>query len=485
MATVHLGRLSGPVGFGRTVALKRLHPHYAQDPEFVAGFLDEARLASRVRHPNVVSVIDVIAENGELSLVMEYIDGEPLSRLLYAAHERCVRPPANVVCAIVCNMLHGLHAAHEAKTEDGEPLHIVHRDVSPHNVIVGKGGVAHVVDFGIAKAVGRLRTTTGIELKGKLAYMPPELLTGGRASPQVDIWAAAVVLWEALVGERLFRRDTEGEVVAAILAGAIAPPSKHVSGLPAALDAVVMRGLRGDPAQRFATAREMAAALESAVPIATASRVGAWVEEMASETLAARAKMVADIEKRGREPASSGSLGAVERRGSESETAVPVAASIGDLAAVTHVENSPVRHEELTSARPLTAVSDPRASARRARRAFILSPAIALVLLAITILGIRRFSPGRNGTARVDAPAQATPLPDPAPVATERGAQPGPNTAPPEAAAIVSSAPATSPPASNSSTPTTPSTPPRRRPLPPAAKRPPGAQPPLIFRDPG
>ena len=128
MATIHLGRLLGAVGFTRTVAIKRLHAQYARDPEFVSMFLDEARLAARIRHPNVVPTLDVVARDGELFLVMEYVHGETLSRALATAQQRGVRPPAAVARALVAGMLHGLHAAHEAKSEGGQLLGIIHRD---------------------------------------------------------------------------------------------------------------------------------------------------------------------------------------------------------------------------------------------------------------------------------------------------------------------------------------------------------------------
>src|SRR5271154_4965512 len=130
MATVHFGRLSGPAGFSRTVAIKRLHPNLAKDPEFVAMFLDEARLAARIRHPNVVPTLDVVATEGEIFLVMDYVQGESLSRLLHAASERKERAPLPVAASIMVNVLHGLHAAHEACDEQGQPLLLVHRDVS-------------------------------------------------------------------------------------------------------------------------------------------------------------------------------------------------------------------------------------------------------------------------------------------------------------------------------------------------------------------
>ena len=141
MATVHFGRLLGPVGFSRTVAIKRLHPQFAKDPEFVSMFLDEARLAARIRHPNVVPTLDVVATQGELFLVMDYVQGESLSKLIRIAREQGGCIPGRITAGILVGALHGLHAAHEAKNERGEPLGIVHRDISPQNVLVGSDGV--------------------------------------------------------------------------------------------------------------------------------------------------------------------------------------------------------------------------------------------------------------------------------------------------------------------------------------------------------
>jgi serine/threonine protein kinase len=304
MATVHFGRLIGPVGFSRTVAIKRLHAQFAADPEFVAMFLDEARLAARIRHPNVVPTLDVVAASGELFLVMDYVPGESLGRLVRTMHERTALVPTAVTVAIMAGVLQGLHAAHEARNEQGAPLGIVHRDVSPQNVLVGEDGQARVLDFGVAKAAGRVQTTREGQLKGKLAYMAPEQLRGEGLTRQTDIYAASVVLWEALTGERLFRADNEGAVVTRVLEMPVLPPS-HVLAIPrdeataaaiACLDPIVLRGLARDPQARFATAREMALALERAVHPATPSEVGEWVDRAARDVLQKRAEQVAEIE---------------------------------------------------------------------------------------------------------------------------------------------------------------------------------------------
>jgi eukaryotic-like serine/threonine-protein kinase len=296
MAAVHVGRLVGPVGFSRTVAIKRLHPQFAKDPEFVTMFLDEARLAARVRHPNVVPTLDVVASQGELFLVMEYVQGESFARLLHVTKSTGKRVPRDIVCSVLASVLHGLHAAHEAKSERGEPLGIVHRDVSPQNILVGVDGIARVLDFGIAKAAGRAQITREGQVRGKMAYIAPEQLQQGAANRKADVYAAAVVLWEALTGERLFLGDSEGATIAKVLTGDVAKPSSVVPEVPPELDAVVMRGLSRDPAERFETARDMARALEACSTMATPSAIGEWVEETAGNALSVRSRIVSEIE---------------------------------------------------------------------------------------------------------------------------------------------------------------------------------------------
>jgi eukaryotic-like serine/threonine-protein kinase len=225
MATVHIARQLGAAGFARIVAVKRLHERYARDPEFVAMFLDEARIVARVRHPNVVQTIDVVAEDGELFLVMEYVHGECLLRLNAMANKRSTALPVPVIAAILAAALHGLHEAHEARGETGEPLGIVHRDVSPHNILVGTDGASRVLDFGVAKASQRIQTTHEGQLKGKLSYMAPEQVTNQPVDRRTDVYAAAVCLWEALTGTKLFQGGSEGAVVNQILLEPLRPPS--------------------------------------------------------------------------------------------------------------------------------------------------------------------------------------------------------------------------------------------------------------------
>jgi serine/threonine protein kinase len=304
MATVHVGRLLGPVGFSRTVAIKRLHPQYAKEPDFVSMFLDEARLAARIRHPNVVGTLDVVALDGELFLIMEYIHGESLSRLMRAVRERGGSIPIPVAASILVDVLEGLHAAHEATNDHGEPLGIVHRDVSPQNILVGTDGIARVLDFGVAKAAGRVQNTRDGQLKGKLGYMAPEQIAG-RTTRATDLHAASVVLWEMLTGRRLYHADNELQTYANILAGAKQPPSAHNPEVAHELNELVLRGLSSNPEARFASAREMARALQRATRLASASDVGDWLEEIAGPDVRARAQKVTAIESTGAMPAAS------------------------------------------------------------------------------------------------------------------------------------------------------------------------------------
>jgi eukaryotic-like serine/threonine-protein kinase len=295
MAKVHFARSMRAAASSRTVAIKRLHAHYANDPEFASMFLDEARLASRVAHPNVVSTIDVIGDGDALLIVMDYVPGETLSKLLRKSAARGEPVPVGVAVTMLSGVLHGLHAAHEAKDARGVPLDIVHRDVSPQNVIVGVDGIARVFDFGIAKATGRAQTTRDGHVKGKLGYMAPELLSG-RVSRQSDVFAASIVLWEVLTGRRLFGADNEGEAFVKIRTLRIPPPSAHAAAIPPELDAVVLRGLDRDPSRRFASAHEMALALERSSPRAPASEVGDWVRSLAGDVIEERARKLEEIE---------------------------------------------------------------------------------------------------------------------------------------------------------------------------------------------
>ncbi len=330
MASVHLGKLAGPAGFSRTVAIKRLHPDLARDPKFVAMFLDEARIAARIRHPNVVATIDVVSQKGELFLVMDYVDGAPLSSLVSAAAKRGERVPIGVAVSLVAGALAGLHAAHECVGESRKPLHVIHRDVSPQNILAGVDGAARVADFGIAKAVGRLQSTTGATMKGKLSYVAPEVVRGEPLDRRVDVFGAAIVLWEILAGQRLFTGN-EATILCAIIERDVEPPSAHRGEVPPALDAVVRGGLARDREERFATAEQMANALAASHAPASPKEVGAWVSRLAQIELERRAKLIDELEASVDPPP----LSASRRGGAKASGVTQDSTTIADTDAIT------------------------------------------------------------------------------------------------------------------------------------------------------
>lgn len=288
MATVYVGQVLGAVGFTRVVAIKRLHQQYAREPDFVSMMIDEARLAAMIRHPNVVPTLDVVADGEELFVVMEYVEGASLSRVLYLAQKKNVATPPDVGIRVASDLLYGLDAAHEAVDENGHPLGVVHRDVSPQNVMVGIDGVSRVIDFGIAKAAGRVQVTREGQIKGKLAFMAPEQLLGKPLDRRADIYGAAVVLWELLTGERLFFGQNEGQLVASVIRGIDRPPSSVQPSLSPKIDEVVMRGLAVNADKRYSTAREFALAIEDALGPAKSRGVADWLKSVAQSELTAR-----------------------------------------------------------------------------------------------------------------------------------------------------------------------------------------------------
>jgi serine/threonine-protein kinase len=298
MARVHLGRVLGAAGFSRVVAIKRLHATNAGDADFATMLLDEARLVARIRHPNVVPTLDVVDGGGELILVMEYVHGPSLGWLVRTLEERGERAPLPIAVRIILDALAGLHAAHDAKSERGRPLDMVHRDVSPQNVLIGDDGVARIADFGIAQADGKMSLTLQGQIKGKLTYMAPEHLRGQGLDRRADVFATGIILWELITGRHLFRMPPDGntaKLVEQILLADIEPPSRHAE-IPEALDDVVMTSLRADREERFSTAEAMANALESVCPPATRKEVAAWIADTGRRLLEQRASLVARVE---------------------------------------------------------------------------------------------------------------------------------------------------------------------------------------------
>lgn len=269
MGSVFLARLLGDADVARVVAIKRIHPHLARSPGVAEMFLDEARIAARIDHPNVCQVYEYGREAGASFLAMEFLAGESLLSVVrrLAATRASLDPLAHAarVAFVIAEVCDGLHAAHEVRDANGERLDVVHRDVSPHNVFVTFDGAVKVVDFGIASASSRLHHTETGTIKGKFAYMAPEQLRGARADRRADVWAVGVVLWELLTLRRLFRNENPSAVVQAVESQPIALPSEVLEGLPVAFDAIAARALQRDLAQRTATAQSLSTELREAI----------------------------------------------------------------------------------------------------------------------------------------------------------------------------------------------------------------------------
>jgi serine/threonine-protein kinase len=257
-ADVYLAVARGPMGFNKLVVVKRLKSEVVEHPELLTMFLDEARLAARLNHPNVVQTFEVGETGGAYFIAMEYLDGQPLYKLMRLSTD--VMSPA-MWAHVVAEALSGLHHAHELCDYDGKPLNIVHRDVSPQNIFLAYEGEVKIVDFGIAKAtLNNARTQTGV-VKGKASYMAPEQAYGAQLDRRVDIFAMGIVLWEALTGRRLF----DGEPLAImhrLVSEEVPRASSVVPSIDPALDAIVARSLEKDPDKRYQTADEMRDALE-------------------------------------------------------------------------------------------------------------------------------------------------------------------------------------------------------------------------------
>jgi serine/threonine-protein kinase len=283
MATVYAARAQGVAGFERLVAIKVLHPHLAHDDEFISMFLDEARLAARIRHPNVVPTLDISDSQGDgYFLVMEYIEGDHFGSLLREAARAGKNLPPGLSLRVVVDALEGLGAAHSLVGADGQPLGIVHRDISPHNIMVGTDGTTRITDFGVAKAEVRMSSTRDGQFKGKLAYMAPEQAASGHADQRSDLFGMAVVLWESLVGRRLFKAENNAELLNRLLYLPIPPPSEYIPELTP-LDALLAKALEREPDKRFQSAPEFIEAIEEAAAgiggLAPARGVGRAVKE--------------------------------------------------------------------------------------------------------------------------------------------------------------------------------------------------------------
>lgn len=263
MARIYIGRTTGIGSFERHVVLKLITPERANDVTAVQMFLDEARLAASLNHQNVAQVFEVGQEHGIHYLAMEYVHGQDMRGLLAKAGADGTRVPLDLALAIVTGAAAGLHHAHERRGNDGVPLGIVHRDVSPSNIMIGYDGSVKLLDFGIAKATMRsVETQSGI-IKGKFAYMAPEQCRGRAVDPRSDVFSLGIILYEATTQHRCFRADNDFDTMHRIVTGDVVRPSRVIAGYPAALEAIVMKALAVDANQRYQSAGALLEAIES------------------------------------------------------------------------------------------------------------------------------------------------------------------------------------------------------------------------------
>jgi serine/threonine-protein kinase len=412
---VFLAIADGPGGFRKLAVLKMLRKSLSGDAEFRAMFLAEARLAARLHHPNIVQTYEVLEEAAGPVIVMEYLDGQPLSELIVRGREGGAFPLGMQVAALV-DALAGLHAAHELADYDGTPLGVVHRDVSPHNVFVTVEGQAKVLDFGIAKLARSLVETEVGTTKGKLRYMAPEQIAGGKLDRRADVYAAGVMLWEAIAGERMWKGMEEAEIRRRVAAGELPAARSRREGVPEALLASCRRALALAPDDRHSTALALAEELEralAALPGGVPGRraIGAAVARLfADERTNTRALIEAQIARMD---------GAAAR-------------ATGELPSMAGKGVAPGSAEPSTGPRPAVAVAAP-AGGRRARTVAL---ALTAAVAASALLAWRasrapelRAAPSapsaaagaaRPEVAGGDTPAIHTPEAAPAPASEER-----------------------------------------------------------------
>jgi eukaryotic-like serine/threonine-protein kinase len=284
MATVYKAVQKGAAGFHRTVAIKHIRPEYRALKNYIDMFIEEARVGSELQHPNIVQVHDFVGENGSYYLVMEWVEGIDLGAYIKISRDSAAPIPWPLAAAIGIGSLRGLGAAHSRIGPDGTPAPVIHRDVSPHNVLLGINGVVKISDFGLAKARDRIASLTAPgTVKGKLSYLAPEVSFGKPNTAQSDLFGVGSVIWEALSGERLFDGKTDVEIFKKIRACKVPPILERRSDVPPALAAVLDVALSAEPANRYATAVEFASALsqvmKQAVGIDAATALGTAVAE--------------------------------------------------------------------------------------------------------------------------------------------------------------------------------------------------------------
>ena len=407
MAMVWAARVKGTRGFQKIVAVKTMLSKLSEDAQFEQMFLDEASLASQIRHPNVVEISDLGEQEGVLYLAMEWIDGVPLNQLMKAA-KPAGGVPLPIAVRIVMNACAGLHAAHELRDAKGQLIGLVHRDVSPQNILVTYDGVSKVVDFGVAKAtaMGGGATVAG-QLKGKVSYMAPEQVRGEAIDRRVDIFAMGIVLYALTTGKHPFRRESEAATMYTIAStDAVVSPRKFLPDYPASLEAVLLKALAKNPAERYATASEFLRALDQCLPATekahTDEDVGVFIGKLFSkkreESRAALAEALALADKHGSRGGAGGATGtgahsALTQSQVSSLSTVGVAASLAPESTYTSV------------GAPELAV------AQRRKRVLLLSLSAVVLVACVAALILKKSgnAPERAAATQLTAPKPTEP----------------------------------------------------------------------------
>ncbi len=261
MATLYLARLSGPVNFQKLVVIKKIHDHLAGEQEFIEMFQDEARIAALIHHPNVATIFDMGTVDKSYYIAMEYVHGHSIAEFMRAAKNVDGRIPWTIACRMVADAAAGLHAAHELTTPEGKPLNVVHRDVSPQNLLMSYDGHVKVVDFGIAYAAEKISHTSDGTIKGKIAYMSPEQASSSPLDRRSDVFSLGIILYESLTMKRLFKAKNDAATLYRVLECVVPPPTALQPDLPSDLESIVMKALAKDPEDRFETAGALEQAL--------------------------------------------------------------------------------------------------------------------------------------------------------------------------------------------------------------------------------
>ncbi len=381
MAMVWAARVKGTRGFQKIVAVKTMLSKLSEDAQFEQMFLDEAQLASQIRHPNCVEISDLGEQDGVLYLAMEWIDGVPLNQLMKTA-KAAGGVPLPIAVRIVMNACAGLHAAHELRDAKGQLIGLVHRDVSPQNILVTYDGVSKVVDFGVAKAtaMGGGATVAG-QLKGKVSYMAPEQVRGEAIDRRVDIFAMGIVLYALTTGKHPFRRESEAATMYTIASDeAVVSPRKFLPDYPATLEAVLLKALAKDAKQRFATAIEFQRALDQCLPPAeranTDEDIGTFMRKLfgnkREESRAALAEALARSDNQSPR---------IDKVDPLTQSQTSSVSELGLSAATIHAEST------------FTSVSPPEEAALRRRKLVALSVCGALVVVCGLVFALRRKAP--------------------------------------------------------------------------------------------